>query len=132
MKIKKNGKVINLAFDCELFIDNQYPQTQIISQAIQEIKKYMDINNFDMGESVYISQLIENINNVGGVLNVINLQIFNKVGGNYSLNEISQTLEDEQTLEINISQDYALIGDPISMFEIKFPAVDIRCRVRMV
>ena len=50
----------------------------------------------------------------------------------YSLNEISQTLEDEQTLEINISQDYALIGDPISMFEIKFPAVDIRCRVRMV
>jgi len=128
----KSGKVINLAFDCDVFIDNQYPQTQIVSQVIQQIQDYMDINTFDMGETVYLSQLIENINNVGGVLNVINLQVFNKVGGNYSLNEISQTLEDEQTLEINISQDYALIGDPISMFEIKFPAVDIRCRVRMV
>jgi len=128
----KSGKVINLAFDCDVFIDNQYPQTQIVSQVIQQIQDYMDINNFDMGETIYLSQLIENINNVGGVLNVINLQVFNKVGGDYSLNEISQTLEDEQTLEINISQDYALIGDPISMFEIKFPAVDIRCRVRMV
>ena len=126
----KNGKVINLAFDCELFIDNQYPQTQIISQAISEIKKYMDINNFDMGESIYISQLIENINNVGGVLNVINLQIFNKVGGDYSLNEISQTLANDGTGEIDLSQNYALIGDPISMFEIKFPAIDIRVRVR--
>ena len=128
----KSGKVINLAFDCDVFIDNQYPQTQIVSQVIQQIQDYMAISNFDMGDTIYLSQLIENINNVGGVLNVINLQVFNKVGGNYSLNEISQTLEDEQTLEINISQDYALIGDPISMFEIKFPAVDIRCRVRMV
>jgi hypothetical protein len=128
----KSGKVINLAFDCDVFIDNQYPQTQIVSQVIQQIQDYMAISNFDMGDTIYLSQLIENINNVGGVLNVINLQVFNKVGGDYSLNEISQTLEDEQTLEINISQDYALIGDPISMFEIKFPAVDIRCRVRMV
>jgi hypothetical protein len=101
-----------------------------VSQVIQEVQNYMDINNFDMGESIYLSQLIENINNVGGVLNVINLQVFNKVGGNYSLNEISQSLINEETLEIDLSQNYALIGDPISMFEIKIPATDIRCRVR--
>ena len=126
----KSGKVINLGFDIDVFIDKQYPQTQIVSQVIQEVQNYMDINNFDMGESVYLSQLIENINNVGGVLNVINLQVFNKVGGNYSLNEISQQLINEETLEIDLSQNYALIGDPISMFEIKIPATDIRCRVR--
>ncbi len=126
----KSGKVINLGFDIEVFIDKQYPQTQIISQVIQEVQNYMDINNFDMGESIYMSQLIENINNVGGVLNVINLQVFNKVGGNYSLNEISQSLINEETLEIDLSQNYALIGDPISMFEIKIPATDIRVRVR--
>jgi hypothetical protein len=90
----------------------------------------MDINNFEMGETIYLSQLIENINNVGGVLNVIDLKLFNKVGGNYSLNEISQPLIDAETREINVSQNYALIGDPVSMFEIKFPSIDVRCRVR--
>lgn len=126
----RDGKVINIAIECGLFIDKQYPQSQIISQVIQNIQNYMNINNFQMGETVYLSQLVENINNVGGVLNVIDLKIFNKVGGNYSLNEISQPLVDTETREVNISQNYALIGDPISMFEIKFPAIDIRCRVR--
>lgn len=126
----RDGKVINIAIECGLFIDKQYPQSQIISQVIQNIQNYMNINNFQMGETIYLSQLVENINNVGGVLNVIDLKIFNKVGGNYSLNEISQSLVDTETREVNISQNYALIGDPISLFEIKFPSIDIRCRVR--
>ena len=126
----RDGKVINIAIECGLFIDKQYPQSQIISQVIQNIQNYMNINNFQMGETIYLSQLIENINNVGGVLNVIDLKLFNKVGGNYSLNEISQSLVDTETREINTAQNYALIGDPISLFEIKFPSIDIRCRVR--
>jgi len=126
----RDGKVINIAIECGLFIDKQYPQSQIISQVIQNIQNYMNINNFQMGETIYLSQLVENINNVGGVLNVIDLKIFNKVGGNYSLNEISQPLIDAETREVNISQNYALIGDPISMFEIKFPAIDVKIRVR--
>ena len=126
----RDGKVINIAIECGLFVDKQYPQSQIISQVIQNIQNYMNINNFQMGETIYLSQLIENINNVGGVLNVIDLKIFNKVGGNYSLNEISQPLVDTETREVNISQNYALIGDPISLFEIKFPSIDIKCRVR--
>jgi len=126
----RDGKVINIAVDCGIFIDKQYPQSQIISQVIQNIQSYMDIKNFEMGETIYISQLIENINNVGGVLNVIDLKLFNKVGGNYSLNEISQPLIDAETREINVSQNYALIGDPVSLFEIKFPSIDVRCRVR--
>jgi hypothetical protein len=126
----RDGKVINIAIECGLFIDKQYPQSQIIAQVIQSIQSYMDINNFEMGETIYLSQLIENINNVGGVLNVIDLKIFNKVGGNYSVNEISQPLVDSETREVNISQNYALIGDPVSLFEIKNPSIDIRCRVR--
>ena len=51
----------------------------------------MDINKWDMGDNIYLSQLIENINNVGQVLNVIDLRVYNKVGGEkYSVNEIAQ------------------------------------------
>jgi hypothetical protein len=125
-----NGKVINLSFEIDLYIDKKIPQSQIISQVITEVQNYMSINNFQMGENVYLSPLVETINNVGGVLNVIDLRIFNKVGDGYSLNEISQPYLDAATRQVDISLDYTLYGDPISMFEIKFPTVDIRVRVK--
>jgi hypothetical protein len=126
-----NGKIINLAFDIDVYIDKVAPQSQIATQIITNVQSFMDINKFQMGENIYLSQLIENINNVGGVLNVIDLRVYNKVGaGLYSLNEISQPFIDPTTRQIDTSLEYTLFGDPISMFEIKYPTLDIRVRVK--
>jgi hypothetical protein len=125
-----NGKIINIGFEVDLFIDKKESQSQIISKVITDIQSYMDINKFQMGQNVYLSPLVEIINNVGGVLNVIDLRVYNKVGNGYSLNEISQPYLDKTTRQINISNDYTLYGDPISMFEILNPTIDIRCRVK--
>ncbi len=125
-----NGKVVNLSFQVDLFVDKKHPQSQIISQVVSSITTYMDINNFDMGENIYISNLLETINNVAGVLNVIDLRIYNLVGGKYSTNEISQAYSDEATKEIDISGDYTLFGEPTTMYEIKYPASDIIVRVK--
>lgn len=126
-----NGKIINLSFEVDLFIDKKMPQAQIISEVINNIKTYMDINKYDMGDNVYLSPLIETINNVGGVLNVIDVRVYNKVGeGKYSLNEISQPYLDATTRQIDVSDDYTLFGEPTSMFEIKYPTQDIMVRVK--
>ncbi len=83
-----------------------------------------------MGENIYLSPLIEAINNVGGVTNVIDLRIYNKVGeGLYSVNEISQPYIDGNTRQIDIS-DYTIYGDPISMFECRLPEIDIKVRIK--
>lgn len=126
-----NGKIINLGFEVDLFVDKKIPQSQIMSQVITSIQNYMDINKFQMGDNIYLSNLIENINNVGGVLNVIDLRVFNKVGeGKYSVNETQQPYLDENTRQIDISEDYTLFGDPVSLFEVKYPNIDIRVRVK--
>ena len=125
-----NGKIINLSFEIDLFVDKKAPQSQIISQVISSVQSFMDINKYQMGDNIYLSPLIENINNVGGVLNVIDLRIYNKVGNGYSVNEISQPYIDTTTRQIDIASDYTLFGDPITMFEIKFPAQDIKVRVK--
>lgn len=67
----KNGQVINLGFEVELFVDKNIPRGEIITNAINTITSYMDINKWDMGDNIYLSDLVENINNVAGVLNVI-------------------------------------------------------------
>lgn len=125
-----SGKIINLSFQVDLFIDKQFPQSQIASQVIDAIQSYFDVNKLQMGDNIYLSQLIETINNVGGVLNVIDLRAYNKVGGNYSINEISQAYLDNDTRQIDISSNYTLFGDANSMFEIKYPTVDIAVRVK--
>lgn len=125
-----NGKIINLSFEIDLFVDKKAPQSQIISQVISSVQSFMDINKYQMGDNIYLSPLIENINNVGGVLNVIDLRIFNKVGNGYSVNEISQPYIDTATRQIDIASDYTLFGDPITMFEIRFPQIDIKVRVK--
>ena len=125
-----NARIVNLGFQIDLFIDKKYSQSQIIAQVISNVNSYMDINNFDMGENIYLSNLIETINNVAGVLNVIDLRVYGLVGGNYSINEISQPYIDSVTKQIDVTDNYTLFGDPTTMFEIKYPNTDIFCRVK--
>ncbi len=125
-----NGRIINLSFEIDLYIDKKQVQSQIISQVITEVKNYMDISKYQMGDNIFMSPLSEVINNVGGVMNVLDIRVFNKVNGNYSVNETSQQYSDGDTRQIDLSTDYTLFGDSNSMFEIKFPTTDIVVRVK--
>tara|TARA_R110000824_G_scaffold106610_21_gene252187 strand:+ start:13589 stop:15415 length:1827 start_codon:yes stop_codon:yes gene_type:complete len=126
-----DGRIINLGFEFDLLIEKDYPQSQIISNVIRNVKEFIDINKHYMGENIYLGELLENVNNVGGVTNVIEIRVFNKVGeGVYSMNEIEQPYVDDETREIEISDQYTLFGNPIGMFEVKFPEKDIKVRVK--
>jgi len=126
-----DGKIINLSLEIDLMVDKKVSQSQIQAQVIQEVTKFFDINKFDMGDNIYISPLIEIINNVGGILNLIDLRVYNKVGnGLYSMNEISQVYFDTETRMIDLSDDNTLFGEATSMFEIKLPNKDILVRVK--
>lgn len=127
----KNGKVFNLGFEIDVFADKSVPKGDVISGVINSVKNYFDINNWDMGDNIYISQLVENINNVGGVLNVTDLRVFNKVNenGKYSLNEVAQPYIDEETRQIDLLGRYTLFGEPNGMFEIKYPNKDIKVTI---
>jgi len=125
-----DGRVINLSFEFDLFIDQQFSQSEIASNVISVVTDELDIKKHTMNENIYIGNLIEKINNQPGVINIIETRIFNKVGGGkYSLNEISQELLNNNTRQIKLI-DFTLFGEPSSMFEIKFPEKDIKVFVK--
>lgn len=135
----QDGKIINLGFEVDLFIDKAVNQSEVINNSIQSIKNYFDIKKWEMGDNVFMAQLVENINNVGGVLNVTDIRVYNLIGGDYSLNQTSQkSLPISQqeaspfnnSKRIDLLEDYALFGDQDSMFEIKKPQSDIKIRVK--
>jgi len=55
--------------------------------------------------------------------------MFNKVGGQYSKNTISQKILDISTGEINIINN-TIYSEADSMFEIKYPERDIKVLLR--
>jgi hypothetical protein len=126
-----NAKIINLGFEIDLVIDKQFPQGQIITETINTIKDYFDVSKWNLGEDIYLGQLLETINNISGVLNVVEIRVYNKVGGaNYSASEISQPYIDDETRQIDLLGEYKLFGESNAMFEIKRPDNDIKVRVK--
>ncbi len=128
--LTRDGKIFDLAFEIDVFIEKGFSEGQVISEIINSVKQYFDVKKWDMGDNVYLSQLIENVNNVGGVLNVIDFKIFNKVGSPYSLNLTSQEITDFTTNQINLTGDFALFSEYDAMFQIRFPSTDIKVRVK--
>jgi len=132
--VTKDGKIVNLGFNVKIYKDKVTPETQVISGVIGAISDYMDITKWEMGDNIYISQLIENINNVAGVYNITDIQIFNKKNGEYSINPITQKLlvDDPANgifmIDLNFS-NYTLAGQPNSMFEVKYPEKDITVQI---
>lgn len=126
----RDGKIINLAFSVDLYTDKAFNQGEIVNNTINVIKDYFDIKKWQMGQNIYIAQLVEAINNVAGVINVVDIKVFNKVNGTYSQNAISQPYSDNINREIDLTQDYALFADYDTMFEIKYPSNDIKIRTK--
>jgi hypothetical protein len=125
-----DARIVNISFQVDLLVDHNYSQSQIISQVVNDITSHMSVNNFDMGENIYLGGLYQTINSVNGVLNTIEIRVYNMVGGVYSINQITQPYIDASTMQIDISDAYTLYGEPETMYEVKFPNTDIIVRTK--
>jgi hypothetical protein len=123
------AKIINLAWEIDILSDNSFNKNNVITNVINTVKNYMDINNREMGENLYLGQLKRNICDVAGVIHVIDLRCYNKVNGNYSANYINQTISDKSTMQISLTDDI-IYSEPDGCFETKYPVTDIRVRVK--
>ena len=97
-----------------------------------------------MGEDIFLGDLAKEISKLDGVINLIRMKVYNKVGNDgdnaYSEDEITQTLvdtsacakEDYDDIGLNFDRqvdlddsDQILFSDTNSMFEIKYKNTDI-------
>jgi len=120
----RNGRIFNLALDIDVFVQEK-TDNQIANSIITTVKNYFDVTNHLMNEDIFLTPLIQEINSVAGVVNILNITIYNKVGGQYSVNPIAQEIIDTTTGEIRI-QNQCIYSCEDSMMEIKYPEKDIR------
>ena len=124
----RDGRIFNLAFQIELFVQERN-DNQIANDVISVVNDYFNVRNHNMNEDIFLTPLYETINNVTGVVNILGLKVFNKVGGQYSNNPIEQTVVDNATGEIEIINQ-TIYSTEDSMFEVRFPERDIKVILR--
>ena len=143
----RSGKIINLAFDVDIFVDKTYDKGEVVKRVIDLIYDYMDVRKHKMGEDVFVGDIEKEISKLDGVQNLIELRVYNKVGSydGYSDNETTQELMsydecgklydedrndlDERRIDLKKS-DKILFTESNSMFEIKYKEKDIRVNVK--
>ena len=69
-----DGKVINLGLDLDIFVDKSFNQSEVVNNVIRSVIEYFDVKKWSMGQDIFVSNLVETINNVGGVLNLVNFK----------------------------------------------------------
>ena len=119
------GRVINISIDVYCFLDKNLNKSTVISQMISTITSYMAVSKQTMGQNIYLSDLSRELNDIDGVLNIVEFKVFNKMGGQYSISVSPQEI-DPTTYEISIQNSLTLYGDYNTMYEIKYPSTDIR------
>ena len=124
----KDGKIFNLAFDIDVYVEN-ISDTQIANNVIKIVKDYLDINNYEMNEDIFLGRLEKQILDANGVINIIKIKVYNRAGGQYSNNVVSQAIISAETGEIEIINN-TIYSTTDSMFEIKFPERDIKVFMR--
>lgn len=149
----KSGRIYNLGFSLDVFIDKSYNSANVVSNIINKIKDYMDVEKHDMGEDIFIGDLEKEITLIDGVLSLISLRVYNiysQNSGNHSTDKAPYPMLNEQVdckatnlPFFNVSDgsqsypidldaiDRVLYSDYNSMFEILNPTNDIQIRVKL-
>lgn len=123
------GEVIDMAVEVDLIVNKNENQTDIAKQTITTITDFFDISKRKMGDPLFVGDLKREIGNVAGVVNVVDVRIFNLIGGKYSSAEAVQPYVDNTTKEI-LQSDSTIFMKSNQIFQVRYPSSDIRIRVK--
>ena len=125
----ESGEVVDLGLEIDLLLDKNINQTDILKDVVTQASSYFNIENRKMGDPLFVGELQKSISGISGIVNVVDLRVFGKIGGEYSSAEVSQGYVDETTKEISKS-DSTIFMKSNQIFQIRFPNKDIKIRVK--
>ena len=124
-----SAKVVDLMIELDLVLENSSSQGKVISNIIKKVGEYFDIDKIEMGQDLPLGKLRGLIMEQSGIVNIVNLKVYNAVGGEYSQSQTTQPLFNTTTKEINLLDD-TIYAQPDEILHIRFPGKDISVRVQ--
>jgi hypothetical protein len=118
-----DARVVNFGVEFEVLSDLDANKYHVLALASKALRTRMTNLKFDIGEPFRISEVFSILNNVNGVLDVLNVQIVPRTGGIHS--------DAHYDFNTNTSPDGRLLLVPDNaILEVKFPKSDIKGTIR--
>ena len=124
-----SGEVIDLGLEIDLVVNKNESQSDVLKETVNTVTSFFAIDKRKMGDPLFVGDLMREVGNVTGVVNVVEIRVFNKIGGKYSSAEISQAYKDDITKEI-LQFDSTIYMKSNQICQIRFPQSDIKVRVK--
>jgi hypothetical protein len=118
-----DAEIVNFGIKYQITLDSNASRFTVISRASSRLAAYYSSLPFDIGESILITDVYRELMKVAGILDVYDVQIVEKQGGNYS----QSNYDFQSNLSANGSR---IMAAETMIFELKFPNVDIQGTVK--
>jgi len=91
------GKVINIGIKFKVLPELDVNRFELLDTCIQKLKDEFINIKFNIGEAIYISEIYKLLNEVPGVVDTTEVELFNRVGGVYSnyVYDVDSNLSDD-------------------------------------
>lgn len=121
--------IVNIGIEFEIVTLNNYNKKEVVLRCIEMLKRYFDINRWQINQPIIKTDINYQLALVEGVQNVTMMRIYNKVGGKYSIYKYD--LNTAEPLNDDGEKGGIIYPsvDPM-IFEVKFPNTDIEGRAR--
>jgi len=114
-----DGIIANFGINYVVAVDTNADRFTVLNRANLALAKYLNNNQYDIGESILITDFYKVLQKVPGIIDVVDLEIVGKTGGIYS--DLSYDFIDNLTAD-----GRRVMAQPNSIFELKFPNIDIK------
>lgn len=125
----QTAQVLDIGIEVSVVLQSTQNAGQIIATIIDTISNYLNPFSREMGQNVYLAELKSIIQRLNGVITITGLDVFGKVGGQYSSAETSMQYLDPDTKQIRPIDD-TLFAEPSQIYQIRYPNKDIRVSVK--
>lgn len=122
--VVKPAEIINLGFEVSVLVEDG-TQISVTTEIINQITAQLSQSNLSLGQNIYVGNIIKELSQITGLLNISYIKAYNKIGGEYSDVIINTNqIIDPNTYEIDISNGMIEAKDN-QIFQIKLPDQDI-------
>jgi len=101
----------------------------VVTNVITVVSDYFGVDKLEMGSDLSLGALRGDIMRTDGVLNLVDVKVYNKVGGEYSQSVTTQPYSDVADREIGLIDD-TVFAQPDEILQIRFPQKDIAVRIK--
>ena len=119
----KNSFPINIGIDFEITTFKSYNNQQVLLDCITELKEYFNIDKWQINQPIIVNEAMNLISNVQGVISVQKFDLINLSGEDKGYSQYKYDLEGATRGGVIYPS-----MDP-SIFEVKYPDLDIKGRV---